>query len=96
MGQAEPRSNGSRSNAPVFMIGKDSHGHWVVQNQRGLRGGMFIDRAAALHFALFENGNRPQAVIMVPGVFELRISGTTPPARHLLADADIRSYGRTA
>jgi hypothetical protein len=26
---------------------------------------------------MFENGNHPQAVIMVPGVFELDISGKT-------------------
>ena len=58
-------------NAPLFLIGKDSRGHWVVQDQKGLCGGLFVDRTAALHFAMFENGNRPQAVVMVPGVFEL-------------------------
>jgi hypothetical protein len=57
------------------MIGKDSHGHWVVQDQSGLNGGLFINRAQALKFALFENGNCPQAVVMVPGVLELNMSG---------------------
>ena len=59
----------------LFRIGKDSRGNWVVQDQQGLCGGLFVDRAEALRFALFENGNRPQAVIMVPGVLELDLGG---------------------
>jgi hypothetical protein len=58
----------------MFRVGRDSRGHWVVQDQQGLRGGLFVGRAEALKFAMFENGNRPQAVIIVPGVFELDIS----------------------
>jgi hypothetical protein len=58
-----------------FRIGRDSRGNWVVQDQQGLRGGLFVDRAEALRFALFENGNRPQAVVMVPGTLELDLSG---------------------
>ena len=61
----------SASEPPLFLIGKDSHGNWVVQDQSGLHGGLFVDRAEALKFAMFENGNRPQTVIMVPGVLEL-------------------------
>ncbi len=64
------------SQSPLFFIGKDSQGHWVVQDQRHLRGGLFTDRTEALRFALFENGHKPQAVIMVPGVLELDMSGT--------------------
>ena len=71
MGQPEPPS----SRYSLFFIGKDSRGHWVVQDQRHLYGGLFADRAEALRYALFENGNRPQAVVMVPGVFELDMSG---------------------
>jgi len=59
----------------LFMIGRDSRGNWVVQDQSGKCGGLFIDRVKALRFAMFENGNNPQAVIMVPGVFELNMSG---------------------
>jgi len=59
----------------LFMIGKDSRGNWVVQDQRGKCGGLFVDRVNALRFAMFENGNKPQAVVMVPGVFELNMSG---------------------
>ena len=57
------------------MIGKDSRGNWVVQDQSGKCGGLFVDRVKALRFAMFENGNNPQAVVMVPGVFELNTSG---------------------
>jgi hypothetical protein len=32
---------------------------------------------------MFENGNRPQAVIMVPGIFELDISRKVGPADDL-------------
>jgi hypothetical protein len=67
MGQAEPPSSGT----PLFYIGRNSHGQWVVQDQRHLCGGLFVDRAKALKFALFENGHKPNAVIMVPGVLEL-------------------------
>jgi len=58
-----------------FRIGRDHGGHWVVQDERGLCGGLFVNRAEALKFALFENGHRPQAVIMVPGILELDMSG---------------------
>ena len=61
----------SRSKPLLFMIGKDNRGHWVVQDQHHLRGGLFINRAEALRFAMFENGNRPEAAIMMPGVVEL-------------------------
>ena len=60
---------------PVFLVGKDSRGRWVAQKQHGLTGGLFVNRAAAVKFALLENGHRPEAVITVPGVFELDMSG---------------------
>ena len=89
MVQLEPPSSRPRSRFPLFFIGKDSRGHWVVQDQQRLCGGLFVDRAKALKFALFENGNRPQAVIMVPEGFELDMSNkatvTHQPAIH--ADA---------
>jgi hypothetical protein len=73
MVKGEPPS-ASNSNASLFLIGKNSRGHWVVQDQKGLCGGLFVDRAEALKFAMFENGHRPQAVIMVPGILELDMS----------------------
>jgi hypothetical protein len=61
--------------APLFLIGKDSRGRWVAQKQHGLTGGLFVNREAAVKFALFENGRRPEAVVAVPGVLELDLSG---------------------
>jgi hypothetical protein len=71
MGKGEPPST---CRAKSFRIGRNSRGNWVVQDQSGLCAGLFVDRAEALKFAMFENGNRPQAVIMVPGIFELDMS----------------------
>ena len=64
----------SCSRSSLFLVGRNSRGNWVVQDQNGLRGGLFVDRAEALKFAMFENGKRPQAVIMVPGILELDMS----------------------
>jgi hypothetical protein len=77
MGQLEPPSGSAAPLSRMFHIGRNSRGNWVVKDQKGLCGGLFVDRAEALKFAMFENGNRPQAVIMVPGILELDI-GRTP------------------
>ena len=89
MNEAEPPSPQTSSRSPLFRVGKDSHGHWVVQDQGGLRGGLFIGRAEALKFAMFENGNRPQAVIMVPGVLELDIDGRPHPVGKFAAQSPV-------
>jgi len=72
----------SGTNAALFFIGKDSHGHWVAQDAQHLRGGLFVDRIQALRFALFENGHHPEAVVQVPGVFELDMTTTAPATHH--------------
>jgi hypothetical protein len=72
MDNDEPPSSGRAKS--LFRIGRNSRGNWVVQDQSGLCGGMFVNRAEAVKFAMFENGNRPQAVIMVPGILELDMS----------------------
>jgi len=74
MRKGEPPS-ASCLNPPPFLIGKNSCGNWVVQDVNGLRGGLFVDRTQALKFAIWENGNRPQAVIMVPEGLELDMNG---------------------
>jgi hypothetical protein len=77
--------------SPLFLVGKDSRGNWVVQDQSGLCGGLFVNRAEALKFAMFEGGN-PQAVIMVPGVFELDMSAKSPTDRRSEAIAPPAVY----
>lgn len=64
------------ASARLFRIGKDRQGRWVAQDQQGLRGGLFVDRAQALKFAMFENGNRRQAVLFVPYVLDLDMGST--------------------
>jgi hypothetical protein len=73
--EPEPRSGTLSSRIPRFLIGKDSRGRWVVQDERGLSGGLFVSRAEAVRYAMFESGRQPQAVIMVPGVLELDMKG---------------------
>jgi hypothetical protein len=56
---------------PLFMLGQDLRRNWVVQEQKGGRGGLFVGREAALRFIRAESGYRPQAVVMVSGILEL-------------------------
>jgi hypothetical protein len=70
---------------PLFMVGQDSRGNWVVQDKKGMRGGFFVNREAALRYVRSENGFKPQAVVMVSGGFELEISsnaGVSPRAEN--------------
>ena len=75
------------SDASLFLIGRNSRGNWVAQDQRGRRGGLFVSRAAALKYALFENGNQPHLVVTIPGTFDLDLSGNAfrPDAARLQA-----------
>jgi len=66
---------------PMFMVGQDSHGNWVVQDQSGIRGGLFVDRDQALRFVKSENGNSTPPVVMVAGILELDMA-RMPRAAH--------------
>ena len=96
MKQAEPPSTVPGTRSLQFLIGKDSRGNWVVQDDRGLCGGLFVDRTQALRFAMFENGHQPQAVVMVPGVFELNMNRTVTPAHHLPVKVNVPSERKAA
>jgi hypothetical protein len=71
MRNGEPPSGAASG---LFLIGRNSRGNWVVQESSGLRGGLFVDRVQAVKFARSESGNRPHAVITVPGVLELDLN----------------------
>ena len=88
MKHVEPPSPEPSTRIPLFMIGKDSRGNWVVQDQQGICGGLFVNRAEALKFAMFENGNRPQAVIMMPGIFELDMNRKAGAENHQPSNAE--------
>lgn len=66
----EPPSCRSAVAAIVF-IGRNRRGHWVAQEQNGLFGGLFVNRAQALKYALFENGKHLETIIELPCEIEL-------------------------
>jgi hypothetical protein len=65
----EPPSCSSAST--IVFIGKDKGGHWVAQEQNGLYGGLFVNRAQALKYALFENGQHPEMIVELARDIEL-------------------------
>jgi hypothetical protein len=69
----EPPSCSSAS--PIVFIGKNSRGHWVAQEQNGLYGGLFVNRAQAVKYALFENGHHPETIVELSREIELDLSG---------------------
>ena len=71
---AEPPSCSSAST--ITLIGKNSRGNWVAQEQNGLYGGLFVNRAQAFKYALFENGHHPETIIELPREIELDLNGS--------------------
>ena len=65
----EPPSCSSLSNA-VF-IGRNKRGQWVAQEQNGLFGGLFVNRAQAVKYALSENGHHPETIVELSHQLEL-------------------------
>jgi hypothetical protein len=90
MRQSEPPSSREQSASQLFYIGKNSKGSWVVQDQRGLCGGLFVGRAEAIRFICFENGNHPEAIVPVPGIFELNMNGRPTAQNSFGIDASRR------
>jgi hypothetical protein len=81
---------------PIFMIGQDSRGSWVVAEKNGTRGGLFVDRAQALRYIRSENGDRPQAFVTVTGIFELNISQPPSAAPQRQLGTDLHHERRVA
>ncbi|TYO60866.1 hypothetical protein FXV83_41380 [Bradyrhizobium hipponense] len=68
-----------RSLAPwTVFVGKDRHGNWVARERNGLFGGLFVNRAQALKFALWANGHHPETVVEVSREIELELPVTQP------------------
>src|ERR1039457_2801052 len=72
----EPPSCSSAST--IVFIGRNSRGNWVAQEQSGLYGGLFVKRAQAVKYALFENGHHPETIVELPREIELDMSGKLP------------------
>ena len=65
----EPPSCSSLSN--IVLIGQNSRGQWVAQEQNGLFGGLFVNRAQAVKYALSENGHHPETIVELSREIEL-------------------------
>jgi hypothetical protein len=59
----------------IVFIGKNSRGQWVAREQHGLYGGLFVNRAQAVKYALFENGHHLETIVELPREIELEIGG---------------------
>lgn len=78
----EPPSCNSAST--ITFIGRNSRGHWVAQEQHGLYGGLFVNRAQAVKYALFENGHHPETIVELAREIELDTSGASLMAANAL------------
>ena len=65
----EPLSCSSPST--IVFVGRNRCGQWVAQEQNGLYGGLFVNRAQAVKYALFENGHHPEAIVELAREIEL-------------------------
>jgi len=77
----EPPSRSSAST--IVFIGKNSRGNWVAQEQNGLYGGLFVNRAQAVKYALFENGHHPETIVELSREIELDMDGNLPSSGRL-------------
>ena len=77
----EPPSYSSPSS--IVFIGRNSRGQWVAQEQNGLFGGLFVNRAQAVKYALFENGHHPETIIELSRGIELDMSGRQAGSRQV-------------
>jgi hypothetical protein len=67
------RSAAQASGSPSLFLGTDSRGNWIVRDRAGRRGGVFVNRSAALLYARLETGQRRSGVVTVAGNLELGI-----------------------
>jgi hypothetical protein len=70
----------SCASSNVVVIGRNSRGNWVAQEQNGLFGGLFVNRAQAVKYALFENGHHPETIVLTANVIELDMHGKVLPS----------------
>ena len=85
----EPPSCSSTS--AIVFIGKNHRGNWVAQEQNGLYGGLFVNRAQAVKYALFENGRHPETIVEVAREIELDMGGKLAASDPTLAPSSRRA-----
>jgi hypothetical protein len=59
------------SPSAIVFVGRNRRGQWVAQEQNGLYGGLFVNRAQAVKYALFENGHHPETIVELAREIEL-------------------------
>jgi hypothetical protein len=84
----EPPSCSSAST--IVFIGRNRSGNWVIQQQNGLYGGLFVNRAQAVKYALFENGHHPETIVELSREIELDMGGKLPSSDHISSAAGAR------
>lgn len=55
----------------TVFFGRNRRGNWVVREQNGAFGGLFVTRDQALKYALSKNGRHSETVIEVPYEIEI-------------------------
>lgn len=74
----EPPSCSSASS--IVFVGRNRRGQWVAQEQNGLYGGLFVNRAQAMKYALFENGHHRETIVELSREFELDMNASSSAA----------------
>ncbi|HZV21368.1 MAG TPA: hypothetical protein VE986_07480 [Hyphomicrobiales bacterium] len=75
-GSAKDVNSASLPQPPVLFIGRNRRGCWIVRDELGKRGALFVSQAEALRFAMFETDYRPNAIVMTSECLELDMSGS--------------------
>ena len=73
----------SSSAFPLVFIGQNHSGQWVAQEQNGRYGGLFVNRAQAIKYALGENGHHPETIVELSREIELDMGGGAPNNRRI-------------
>lgn len=66
--------------APTVFVGRNRRGNWVAREQNCVFGGLFVNRAQALKYALRENGRHPETIVELSPEIELDISAGSETA----------------
>jgi hypothetical protein len=65
----------------IVFIGQNRRGQWVAREQNGLFGGLFVSRAQAVKYALFENGHHPETIVELSRGIEFDAGGKQGSSR---------------
>jgi hypothetical protein len=79
----EPPSCSSAST--IVFIGRNSRGNWIAQEQNGRYGGLFVNRAQAIKYALSENGRHPETIVELSREIELDMGAKRPSSGQIAA-----------